>query len=85
MQQLHRAGSLKGLVNFRGHAHRNIVFSHFLSRRYSALLRGLSQIFSYIAGAISPTVAGFFISQDGLYLAKFMVTNSVTGRMMMLH
>ncbi|TKC44898.1 hypothetical protein EI555_002590, partial [Monodon monoceros] len=25
--------------------------------------RGLSQIFSYIAGAISPTVAGFFISQ----------------------
>ncbi|XP_061050875.1 probable small intestine urate exporter [Eubalaena glacialis] len=35
-----------------------------IAPRYSALLRGLSQIFSYIAGAISPTVAGFFISQD---------------------
>ncbi|TEA21864.1 hypothetical protein DBR06_SOUSAS20010048 [Sousa chinensis] len=33
-----------------------------IALRYSALLRGLSQTFSYIAGAISPTVAGFFIS-----------------------
>ncbi|XP_059793838.1 probable small intestine urate exporter [Balaenoptera ricei] len=52
MQQLHRAGSLKGLVNFRGRAH------------VQCLTQGTSQIFSYIAGAISPTVAGLFISQD---------------------
>ncbi|XP_057555589.1 probable small intestine urate exporter isoform X2 [Hippopotamus amphibius kiboko] len=34
-----------------------------IAPRYSVLLRGLSQIFCYIAGAISPTVSGFFISQ----------------------
>ncbi|XP_010978447.3 probable small intestine urate exporter [Camelus dromedarius] len=35
-----------------------------IAPRYSALLRGLTQIFSYMAGAISPTVAGFLIEQD---------------------
>ncbi|KAF4013682.1 hypothetical protein G4228_004963 [Cervus hanglu yarkandensis] len=35
-----------------------------IAPRYSALLRALSQIFSYMAGAISPTVNGFLISQD---------------------
>ncbi|XP_032318504.1 probable small intestine urate exporter isoform X2 [Camelus ferus] len=34
-----------------------------IAPRYSALLRGLTQIFSYMAGAISPTVAGFLIEQ----------------------
>ncbi|XP_062954119.1 probable small intestine urate exporter [Cynocephalus volans] len=35
-----------------------------IAPRYAGFLRGLLQVFAHIAGAISPTVAGFFISQD---------------------
>ncbi|XP_060045258.1 probable small intestine urate exporter isoform X3 [Erinaceus europaeus] len=35
-----------------------------IAPRYAAFLRGVSQVFSYTAGAISPTVAGYFISLD---------------------
>uniref|UniRef100_A0A8C3WDE2 Solute carrier family 17 member 4 n=1 Tax=Catagonus wagneri TaxID=51154 RepID=A0A8C3WDE2_9CETA len=35
-----------------------------IAPRHGALLRGVSQIFTYLAGAFSPTVAGFLISQD---------------------
>lgn len=31
--------------------------------RYAGFLKGLLQVFSYLAGGIAPTVAGFFISQ----------------------
>ncbi|XP_012588382.1 PREDICTED: probable small intestine urate exporter [Condylura cristata] len=35
-----------------------------IAPRYSAFLKGLSQVFSFLAGAISPTVSGYFINQD---------------------
>ncbi|XP_053459010.1 probable small intestine urate exporter isoform X2 [Nycticebus coucang] len=35
-----------------------------IAPRYTGFLKGLSQVFAHIAGAISPTVAGFFIGQD---------------------
>ncbi|XP_003788823.1 probable small intestine urate exporter [Otolemur garnettii] len=35
-----------------------------IAPRYTGFLKGLLQVFAHIAGAISPTVAGFFISQD---------------------
>ncbi|XP_007948069.2 probable small intestine urate exporter [Orycteropus afer afer] len=35
-----------------------------IAPRYTGFLKGLSQIFAHIAGAISPTTAGFFLSQD---------------------
>ncbi|XP_031522836.1 probable small intestine urate exporter isoform X4 [Papio anubis] len=35
-----------------------------IAPRYTGFLKGLLQVFAHIAGAISPTAAGFFISQD---------------------
>ncbi|XP_058411107.1 probable small intestine urate exporter [Diceros bicornis minor] len=35
-----------------------------IAPRYVGFLRGLSQVFSLISGAISPTVTGIFLSQD---------------------
>ncbi|XP_037376932.1 probable small intestine urate exporter [Talpa occidentalis] len=35
-----------------------------IAPRYSAFLRGLSQVFSSLAGAISTTITGYFINQD---------------------
>ncbi|XP_049998379.1 probable small intestine urate exporter isoform X2 [Alexandromys fortis] len=35
-----------------------------IAPRYAGFLKGLLQIFSYIAGAVAPTAAGFFIGQD---------------------
>lgn len=35
-----------------------------IAPRYAGFLKGLLQVFSYLAGGIAPTVAGFFISQD---------------------
>ncbi|KFO33860.1 Putative small intestine sodium-dependent phosphate transport protein [Fukomys damarensis] len=35
-----------------------------IAPRYAGFLKGLLQIFAHIAGAISPTIAGVFISQD---------------------
>ncbi|KAK7803288.1 hypothetical protein U0070_011469 [Myodes glareolus] len=35
-----------------------------IAPRYAGFLKGLLQVFSYIAGGIAPTVAGFFIGQD---------------------
>ncbi|XP_074254641.1 putative small intestine urate exporter isoform X2 [Saimiri boliviensis] len=35
-----------------------------IAPRYTGFLKGLLQVFAHIAGAISPTVAGFFINQD---------------------
>ncbi|XP_008052342.1 probable small intestine urate exporter [Carlito syrichta] len=35
-----------------------------IAPRYTGFLKGLMQVFAHIAGAISPTVAGFFLSQD---------------------
>ncbi|KAG8507272.1 putative small intestine urate exporter [Galemys pyrenaicus] len=35
-----------------------------IAPRYSSFLRGLSQVFSYAAGALSSTVSGYFINQD---------------------
>ncbi|XP_006888742.1 PREDICTED: putative small intestine sodium-dependent phosphate transport protein-like [Elephantulus edwardii] len=34
-----------------------------IAPRYAGFLKGLSQVFAHIAGAISPTVAGVFLSQ----------------------
>ncbi|XP_004693384.1 PREDICTED: probable small intestine urate exporter [Condylura cristata] len=38
-----------------------------IAPRYSAFLKGLSQVFSSLAGAVSPTVSGYFINQDSEY------------------
>uniref|UniRef100_A0A452V4F8 Solute carrier family 17 member 4 n=1 Tax=Ursus maritimus TaxID=29073 RepID=A0A452V4F8_URSMA len=35
-----------------------------IAPRYTGFLRGLSQVFAYVSGAISSTVAGYLISQD---------------------
>nr|XP_003416519.3 probable small intestine urate exporter [Loxodonta africana] len=35
-----------------------------IAPQYTGFLKGLSKVFAQIAGAISPTAAGFFISQD---------------------
>nr|XP_020043741.1 probable small intestine urate exporter [Castor canadensis] len=35
-----------------------------IAPRYAGFLKGLLQVFAHIAGAISPTATGFFISQD---------------------
>ncbi|XP_037376645.1 probable small intestine urate exporter [Talpa occidentalis] len=35
-----------------------------IAPRYSAFLRGLSEVFSSLAGAISTTITGYFINQD---------------------
>ncbi|XP_027457998.1 probable small intestine urate exporter isoform X2 [Zalophus californianus] len=35
-----------------------------IAPRYTSFLRGLSQVFGHLSGAISSTVAGFLISQD---------------------
>lgn len=35
-----------------------------IAPRYAGFLKGLLQVFSYLAGGIAPTVAGFFISED---------------------
>ncbi|XP_021116189.1 probable small intestine urate exporter isoform X7 [Heterocephalus glaber] len=35
-----------------------------IAPRYAGFLKGLLQVFAHISGAISPTVAGVFISQD---------------------
>ncbi|XP_054554335.1 probable small intestine urate exporter [Talpa occidentalis] len=35
-----------------------------IAPRYSAFLQGLSQVFSYIAGAIAPTVSGYLLNKD---------------------